>query len=273
MRFTTILTLLSATPSRLTRLDSPSVQQIDFYHQHGGPQTIYTFQDATNATGITQLYEGTYAVATINKVDEHSSVGVWTLHADNATATRVFKDIPGTSFLNGLAAISSSIVLAADTLDGGIYHLNLATGISHKILTGGVFGPGINGLRYQNGFLYYTNTLQGIFGRIAITPTTGAASSSSAAQSLASGDLLVGADDFALAYWTDAAFITNFYKNTVVHVDFGVGGEGSVGVVVEGIPAPTTATFGSAEGLFVATSGSGEDEGASIWSVAVLDEP
>ncbi|KAL4861421.1 hypothetical protein BDV12DRAFT_180326 [Aspergillus spectabilis] len=255
--------------TRLTRLDSPEVQEVDPSHQHGGPRTIYTFEDATNATGIAELSPDTYAVTTLNKIGDDTTVTIWTFQATTGTATKAIENVPGTSFLNGLAAISSSIVLAADTLDGGIYRIDLEAGTANKILTGDAFAPGINGLRFKNGYLYYTNSLLGIFGRIAIDPATGAPAG--AAESLAKGDILGGADDFALAYWTDAAFVVNFEKNTLVRVNFG-DGEGNAEVVVEGIPAPTTATFGTSGGLYVATSGTGENGGASIWSVVVPDE-
>jgi hypothetical protein len=301
MRAATLLTLLAATPTvlgelytarkayqlapgtwienisqrgglswytRLTRLDSPIVQEVDPSHQHGDPRTIYTFPEATNATGIAELAADRYAVLTLNEVSDATTVSVWTLQASgDPTASKVIEDVAGSELLNGLTAISSTIVLATDTLLGGIVRINLETGVADKVLSGDAFSVGINGLKYRAPYLYYTNTLEGTFSRVVIDPVTG--SPTGEAEIIASGDVLVGADDFALAYWTDAAFVTNFEKNTVVRVDIDAG---TAEVVVEDIPAPTSAAFGTSGGLYVATSGTGEDGGASIWAVVVPDE-
>ncbi|KAL3490290.1 hypothetical protein BJX62DRAFT_225992 [Aspergillus germanicus] len=254
--------------TRLTRLDRPIVQEVDPSHQHGGPRTIYTFPDATNATGIAELAADQYAVLTLNQVNDATIVSVWTLQTSgNPTASKVIEGVAGSELLNGLAAISSTIVLATDTIVGGIVRINIETGVADKILSGDAFAAGINGLKYRAPYLYYTNTLEGIFARIAIDPVTGAPTSE--AELIASGEVLVGADDFALAYWTDAAFVTNFEKNTVVRVDIDAG---TAEVVVEDIPAPTSAAFGTSGGLYVVTSGTGVDGGASIWAVVVPDE-
>jgi hypothetical protein len=254
--------------TRLTRLDSPVVQEVDPSHQHGGPRTIYTFPDASNATGIAELAADKYAVLALNQADDATTVSVWTLQASgNPTASKVIDGVAGSELLNGLAAISSTIVLATDTLAGGIVRINLETGVADKVLLGDAFSVGINGLKYRAPYLYYTNTLEGTLSRITIDPVTG--SRTGKAEVIASGEVLVGADDFALAYWTEAAFVTNFEKNTVVRVDINTG---TAEVVVEDIPAPTSAAFGTSGGLYVATSGTEEDGGASIWAVVVPDE-
>ncbi|KAL4786481.1 hypothetical protein BJX76DRAFT_365563 [Aspergillus varians] len=255
--------------TRMTRLDSPQVQEVDPSHQHGGPRTIYTFPGATNATGIAELSADLYAVLTLNQVVDGTTVSIWTLETSNAetTATKTIEDIEGAELLNGLAAISPSIVFATDSLAGTIYRINLETSTAENVLSGNSIAPGVNGLRYKAPYIYYTNTLDGIFGRIAVDASTG--DLVSGAEVLASGDVLVGADGFALAYWADAAFVVNFEKNTLVRVNID---DGTAEIVVEGIPAPTTATFGTSGGLYVATSGTGEDGGASIWSVVVPDE-
>ncbi|KAL3454257.1 hypothetical protein BJX65DRAFT_263072 [Aspergillus insuetus] len=254
--------------TRLTRLDSPIVQEVDPSHQHGGPRTIYTFADATNATGIAELAADTYAVLTLNQADDATTVSVWTLQASgNPTANKVIEGVSGSELLNGLAAISPTIVLATDTLAGGIVRINLETGTADKVLSGVAFAVGINGLKYRAPYLYYTNTLEGTFSRIAIDPITG--SPTGEAEIIASDEALVGADDFALAYWAEAAFVTNFEKNTLVRVDINAG---TAEVVVDDIPAPTSAAFGTSGGLYVATSGTGVDGGASIWAVVVPDE-
>ncbi|KAL4882518.1 hypothetical protein BJY04DRAFT_217425 [Aspergillus karnatakaensis] len=255
--------------TRFTRLDRPEIMEVDTQHQHGGPRTIHTFKDATNATGLAEISSDTYAVTTLNQVGEDTTVTIWKFNAVNYTASKIIEDVPGTSFLNGLAAVNSQVVLASDSFDGGIYQIDLQRRTSQKVLSevdSAAFGPGINGLRYQKGYLYYTNTLLGIFGRIEVTEATG--SPIGDAVTLAEGDLLVGADDFALARDVPSAFVTNFEKNTIVRVYYA---ERFARVVVEGIPAPTTATFGLGTLLYVGTSGSEEVEGASIWSVSVPD--
>ncbi|KAL2812214.1 hypothetical protein BJX63DRAFT_443711 [Aspergillus granulosus] len=254
--------------TRLTRLDRPVVQEVDPSHQHGGPSTIFTFPDATNATGIAELDYDRYAVLTINQVNDQTTVCVWSLEATiTPTANKIIEDVASSPFLNGLAAISSTIVLATDTFIGGVVRLNLDTGVADKVLSADSFPVGVNGLKYRAPYLYYTNSVEGVFGRVKVDPVTGTPKGE--AEVIAGGEMLVGADDFALAYWTEAAFIANFNKNTVVRIDID---KGTAEVVVEDIPAPTSAAFGTTGGLYIATSGTGSDGGASIWAVTVPDE-
>ncbi|KAL2839106.1 hypothetical protein BJY01DRAFT_257824 [Aspergillus pseudoustus] len=254
--------------TRLTRLDSPIVQQVDPSHQHGGPNTIYTFPDENNATGIAELAADKYAVLTVKDINGGTTVSIWTLDASSTpTAHKVIDDVLGSPHLNGLAAISPTIAFATDSLVGGIVRINLETAVADKPLSGDAFGYGINGLKYRAPYLYYTNTIEGVFGRVAVDPVTGAPTGE--AEVIASGEILVGVDDFTLAYWTEAAFVANFYKNTVVRIDIE---QGTAEVVVEDIPAPTSAAFGTSGGLYIATSGTGSDGGASIWAVRVPDE-
>ena len=178
----------------------------------------------------------------------------------------VIQNIEGAQILNGLASFSPTVVFAADSPAGAIYRINLDFGTADMAISGDGITPGVNGLRYKAPYLYYTNSLDGVFGRIQIDPTSG--DLLGAAEVVVRGDILAGADDFALADWTDAAFVANFQQNTLVRVDIG---NGTAEVVVQDIPAPTTAMFGSG-GLFVGTSGTGSDGGASFWSVIVPDE-
>lgn len=253
--------------TRMTRLDSPEVLEVDPSHQHGGPRTIYTFPNATNATGIAELSTDNYAVLTLNGPPDNAVVSIWSLNASGETsATPVIENIEGAQILNGLAAFSPSIVFATDSPAGAIYRINLESGTAEKVLSGDGITPGINGLRYKEPYLYYTNSLNGVFGRIEIDPASGDLVGGT--EVVVRGDILVGADDFALAGWTDAAFVANFQQNTLIRVHIV---NGTAEVVVRDIPAPTTATFGSG-GLYVGTSGTGSDGGASFWSVVVPDE-
>ncbi|BCS23143.1 uncharacterized protein APUU_31368S [Aspergillus puulaauensis] len=253
--------------TRITRLDSPEVLEVDPTHQHGGPRTIYTFPNATNATGIAELSTDNYAVLTLNGPPDNAAVSIWTLDAaGEPSATPVIETIEGAQILNGLAAFSPTVVFASDSPAGAIYRIDLEAGTADKVISGDGISPGVNGLRYKAPYLYYTNSLNGVFGRIKIDPTSGDLVGGT--DVVVRGDILVGADDFALADWTDAAFVANFQQNTLVRVAIG---NGTAEVVVQDIPAPTTATFGSG-GLYVGTSGTGSDGGASFWSVVVPDQ-
>ncbi|OJJ07748.1 hypothetical protein ASPVEDRAFT_877871 [Aspergillus versicolor CBS 583.65] len=256
--------------TRLTRYDSPEVQEVNLLHPHSGPRTIYTFANATSATGITELSTERYAVLTLNHAVNTTTVSIWTLQTNALLpiATKVADSIVDSELLNGLAAVSPHIVLATNSFVGGIVRINLQNGIADEISAGDSFPAGVNGLKYQEPYLYYTNMFEGVFGRIAVDPSTGAPAGE--AEVIASGDILVGADDFALAYWTNAAFVANYEKNTVVRINID---EKTAEVVVKEIPAPTPATFGASGGLFFATSGTGSDGGASLWRIMVPEEP
>lgn len=84
--------------------------------------------------------------------------------------------IPNTAMLNGMATISHTpgIILSCDSFRGTVVRINTITGAVDNVAEDALFKPtssvslGINGLDALDGFLYFTNSAQGIVGRMPI---------------------------------------------------------------------------------------------------------
>ncbi|THC89014.1 hypothetical protein EYZ11_011534 [Aspergillus tanneri] len=236
---------------KFSRYDRPIVYQVDTAHQHGPPQPLYTFPDSIGLTGITELGYERYAILARTKVNGHDASSLWTLSNNGSApqAVKLIEKIGNGGTLNGLTTLSSTVVLASNTLAGVVYRLDLQTRTVKVVLKDPTMAKGINGVRYRAPYLYYTNSVQGLFARIPIDPIT--AEPTGKAQVVSKGASLVGADSFTLAHWSDDAFVANFQRNTVVRVNTTAK---AAEVVVRNIPAPCSAAFGSSGGFFYLAS-------------------
>ncbi|KAL6399651.1 quinoprotein amine dehydrogenase beta chain-like protein [Ilyonectria robusta] len=89
--------------------------------------------------------------------------------------------IPSAGWLNGLTPVPRSphYLLVADCVAGSLLRLDTRTGSVKTVISDPLFAPvpepgsnlllGINGVHALGGWLYFTNTNQGLYGRIAIT--------------------------------------------------------------------------------------------------------
>ncbi|RSM06702.1 hypothetical protein CEP52_005588 [Fusarium oligoseptatum] len=89
--------------------------------------------------------------------------------------------IPSAGWLNGLTPVPRSphYLLVADCVAGSLLRLDTRTGCIETVSSDPLFAPipepesnlllGINGIHARDGWLYFTNTNQGVYGRLAIT--------------------------------------------------------------------------------------------------------
>src|SRR5947207_819203 len=82
----------------------------------------------------------------------------------------------------GMALLSSGgggTIVVGDTIRGRVYRVNMNNGdhsvvFQHtSLLANGPPGIGVNGLKVQQGHLYFTNTLQDTLSKVRIDPSTG----------------------------------------------------------------------------------------------------
>jgi sugar lactone lactonase YvrE len=114
----------------------------------------------------------------------------------------------------------------------------------------GVPAIGINGMKIQNGHLFFANLVQGTLCKIPIDPRTGAATGP--VEVITSN--IAGADDFALDS-SSTAYVAVFPAKELVAVK----PNGEVVVLAGDIVGPTSAAFGRTAGdcktIYVSTSG------------------
>jgi outer membrane protein assembly factor BamB len=239
----------------LTLFDRPEVYTLDPKVPGAKPELVHKFQEnATKLLGITEYATDKYAVVVGSSENGKDAWSIWSLDVGavkGANAQRRIRAIPGAEMLNGLTTLDGNTVLAADTTGGVVYCIDLLSGEHSVVLNDKTMMPGINGVRYRAPYLYYTNTVQGLFARVQIHPRT--ARSAGPVKVIATK--IEGVDDFALPSWAEGdAYIANFFDNTVLRVQL----DGNVTVFAKGISVPTSASFGrtdaDARTLYVVTS-------------------
>ena len=257
-----------------TILFAPKIYQVD-------PKTrtaslVANIPVETGLLGIAEIEKDVFYVVagnfTITPTRTPGNFSVWRVDVNtfkpNKTLAEVEKvvDIPQAQFLNGATVLSrkEGTLLIADSLFGTVFRVNTRSKEAKIIIEDTLFGItpassllGINGLKLgRNGELYFTNSDQGLLGRISIRPDGTAK---------AKGEVLsreiVFADDFAVG--KVGFFVTQNGPNQLSFVPPG-GGKALVLVGPNdqpGLKGPTSAAIGKGKGklgrgsLYVGTSG------------------
>ena len=168
----------------LSTFGSGNLLSIDPNARNPVPQKVAKLGDATGITAIAALPNHLYAVAG----GTHTSFGflnnTMTLFVVLAVGSRptgaVVNSIPvpGTAMMNGLAALPSNpfTVLSADSVGGRLLRINTLTRKVDVAWADAALGGGgntdiplgINGLKIVGNWLYFTNSGQGTFAKVAI---------------------------------------------------------------------------------------------------------
>ena len=221
----------------VTRIDQPELYQVDPFPPHGAI-LVHNFTEA-HALGLLGIAEverdvfvviaGSWSDKTLNYTAGSYSVWRVDLRSYYSASPKVSKitDIPSGLFLNGMTLLPGTpqTVLISDSAAGVVYCLNTITSAydialeddTMKPAADAFVIPGINGVRYHDGYLYYTNSFKELFCRVAVNPSTGQALGRY--EVLATG--LIG-DDFALAVSGDGtitAYITGNPSNLLTRVE------------------------------------------------------
>ncbi|KAF5598615.1 hypothetical protein FPCIR_2912 [Fusarium pseudocircinatum] len=152
----------------VTRQDTNEIWEIDPISETG--KCIVTVPDVVSITGIAQVLPDVYAFgAGTYRLANHEgtvpgSYSTWVLDMrGTAPDVRLVVKMPEVGQLNGLAAWNAEAVLAADSYNGRIYHVDLITG-SYTV----VFDD--NSLKDPPNapYIYYTNTTRMLFCRVPV---------------------------------------------------------------------------------------------------------
>lgn len=258
-------------------LSAPEIYQVD-------PQTrtaslAAKIPAARGLLGIVEIEKGVYNVVAGNYSLETFTVkagefSVWIVDLNtfkpNETLAKVEKvvDIPEAQFLNGATLLSrkEGTLLVADSTLGSVFRVNTRSKEVKVVIKDPLFditpaslaGLGLNGLRHgSNGELFFTNTNQGLLGKISIQPD---GTPKSKAEVLSRG--VAFADDFAIGRKGEF-FVTQDALNQLSFVPPG-GGVATVLVGANdrpGLKGPTSAAVGKGKGklgrrsLYVGTNG------------------
>ncbi|KAI0535266.1 hypothetical protein GGR58DRAFT_479769 [Xylaria digitata] len=160
-----LVTMLSPTPSLYT-LKQPYSSSREF-------SLLHTFDNATGLLGITETSDDTFAIISTKLTDGTvpvpGSSAIWEVaFSSNTVNTRKIASLPQLELPNGatLSIPGSTGVLIADCLGGTVTRCDTQTGATEVVLQRAETMPipneaeslGINGMHYQNGYLYWSNT-------------------------------------------------------------------------------------------------------------------
>ena len=237
---------------------------------------------ATGLLGIAEIEKDVYYVVAGNYssiatlTDKAGSFSVWRVDVNtfkpNETLAKVEKvvDLPQAQFLNGATVLSrkEGTLLVADSTLGTVFRVNSRSKEVKLVIKDPLFGitpassvaAGLNGLSHShNGELFFTNTNQGLLGKISIQPD---GTPKAKGEVLSPGLLL--ADDFAVGR-KGGFFVAQNLPNQLSFVPLG-GGNATVLVGPNdrpGLKGPTSAAIGKGKGklgegsLYVGTNGGG----------------
>ncbi|KAK0718485.1 hypothetical protein B0T26DRAFT_713436 [Lasiosphaeria miniovina] len=134
--------------------------------------------------GIAEIAPDVFAVGGGDLLPEgfgfvNGSMKVYTVDVKKKKV-KVAASLPAATGLNGITPLPGhpGVVLAAESVAGQILRINTATGRIDVAIADTQLGPssdpaivplGVNGIKVSNGYLYFTNSGLGFFGRIKIT--------------------------------------------------------------------------------------------------------
>ena len=217
-----------------TNMNSATLYAIDAVAKTSA--TALTVSGASGLSGIAEYAPDVFAVIGgkgIYKVDFTST----------PPKSSLIKTITEANNLNGLSTFDNSSVLVADAGKGAVYKFNVATGEYGVVLQDATMAPsggipfGIDGIKYRDGVVWYTNIFKNSFHKVAVDPVTAKATGavSTLWTNLMGDDLCFGP--------TGKIYVATNGGNSLVEVDPAVGKPKSVGSVT----GSTSCAFGRTE--------------------------
>ncbi|KAK3899152.1 hypothetical protein C8A05DRAFT_37242 [Staphylotrichum tortipilum] len=195
--------------------------------------TALTVTGATGLSGIGEYAPDVFAVIGgkgIYKVDFTAS----------PPKSSLIRTITEANNLNGLAVFDNSSVLVADAGKGVVYKFDVNTGNYAVVLQDATMAPsggipfGIDGIKYRDGVVWYTNIFKNSFHKVAVDPATAKPTGAYTTlwTNLMGDDLCFGPNG--------KIYVATNSKNSLVEVDPAVGKPTSVGSVT----GSTSCAFG-----------------------------
>lgn len=260
----------------LTVLTSPDLYLINPLISNPKPTLVHHFPSVLGLLGITETDPYTFYV-----VGGNLSFSTLSFAPDSVQIFRVqFRllkpnqpakisltaTLPDVLFPNSLIALTPTTLLLADSTKGAVWAIDTRTGSSRIAIEDPLFSVttasskiGINGIKLLDNTLYFTNGAQGIFGKVSINPTTGAALGP--AKKISNSAPGASYDDFALSRFRDAAFLADGGGDSIAEVKLDTGKTTIIAgrVNTTEIAESTSAQFGrtvfDSDILYVTTAG------------------
>ena len=201
-------------------------------------KTSSTAVQVTGATGLSGI--GEYAP------DQFAIIGGKSIYkvdfTGGAAKASLIKQIKEASNLNGLAVFNNDTLLVADAGKGNVYKFSVSTGDYSVAISDPTMAPsggipfGIDGIKYKDGVVWYTNIFRNSFHKISVDATAKATGAVTTLwTNLMGDDLCFGP--------TGKIYIATNSRNSIVEVDPAVGKP----TVVATVTGSTSCAFGRTE--------------------------
>lgn len=243
----------------VTNMNSPNLYAVDPVAKTSS--TAVAVSGAAGLSGIGEITPDVFVV--IGGSPEGTAVHKVDFTGGSAKATLI-KKVPGAGNMNGLAVFNNDTVLLGDASKGNLIKLTVSTGDSSVALSDPTMVPsggipfGIDGLKYRDGVVYYTNIFKNSFHKVSVDATAKPTGSVTTIWSNLMGDDLCFGNNGKL-YIT-----TNSGANEVVEWD--PAGSSNKPNVVTKLSAPTACAAGRTDkdkDIIYVTNGQG------VYSVSV----
>jgi hypothetical protein len=170
----------------VTSMSVPDLFSIDPTVATPNASIVYTFANSSGLMGITEVTSDVFALVSgtwdlANTRAELGSLQVWTIDFNKrpSPAVKLITTIANSTIFNGLVRHPTNprLLLAADSAIGAVYRVDLTTGAYGIAFSSPLLAPvenplgtnlGINGLTAYGSYVYFTNSGQRFFGRVAV---------------------------------------------------------------------------------------------------------
>ncbi len=213
-----------------TNMNSANLYAVDPVAKTSSTGVVVT--GASGLSGIGEYAPDTFAVI--------GGKGIYKVEfGGGAPKATLVKQIKEASNLNGLATFINDTVLVADAGKGSVYKFSMSTGDYSVVLTDPTMAPsgsipfGIDGIKYKDGVVWYTNIFKNSFHKVPVDATgkaTGAVTT--LWTNLMGDDLCFGPNG--------KIYVATNGKNSVVEVDPAVGKP----TVIATVSGSTSCAFG-----------------------------
>lgn len=225
----------------VTNMNSPNLYAVDPVAKTSS--TAVAVSGAAGLSGIGEIAPDVFVV--IGGSPQGTAVHRVDFTGGGAPRATLVKKIADAKNMNGLAVFDNDTVLLGDAAKGALVKLTVSSGDSSVALSDPTMAPsgpipfGIDGLKYSNGTVWYTNIFKNSFHKVSVDTASKPTGAVSTLWSNLMGDDLCFGNNGKL-YVT-----TNSGANQVVEYD--PAGSASGPVVVAKLSAPTACAAGRTE--------------------------
>lgn len=149
----------------------PPANLVEFDPSLSSPEEVvlHTFDSILGLSGITEIQPDVFIITGANTTGENimdpplNATGVWRVDFNQGNGTVPAVELianptaPAVTDFNGLTTYNESLILASASFEDSVFALDVNTGDYWEVIKDATM-PSINGIKLNDGFLYWTST-------------------------------------------------------------------------------------------------------------------